>query len=86
VPFALFVVGLALFLVSLVIVVFDFMRTMSNEMFGASTVVAYPLLPISKLPLHYLVALLFEPLLISSQKESNIFHFLILFTITFIFT
>ena len=38
--FALFVVGLALFLVSLVIVVFDFMRTMSNKMFGASTIVA----------------------------------------------
>jgi hypothetical protein len=30
--------------------------------------------------------LLFEPLLISSQKESNIFHFLILFISTLIFT
>jgi len=40
VSFAVFVVGLALFLVSLVIVVFNFMGTMSNEMFGAPTIVA----------------------------------------------
>ena len=37
---ALLMVSLALFLVSPVLVVFDFMGTMSNEMFGAPTIVA----------------------------------------------
>ena len=55
---ALSMVGLVLFLVLLVLVVFDLIWTLGNEMFGAITIVACPLLLVWKLSLHYLVSLL----------------------------
>jgi hypothetical protein len=50
-------VGLVLFLILLVFVVLDLMWIFSIEVFGATTIVACPLLLVWKLSLYYLVAL-----------------------------
>ena len=55
---ALPMVGLVLFLVLLVLVVFDLIWTLGNEVLGATTIVACSLFLVWKLSLHYLVTLL----------------------------
>jgi hypothetical protein len=55
---ALSMVGLHLFLVPLIFVVLGLIWTLGNEVIGATTIVACPLLLIWKLSLYYLVALL----------------------------
>ena len=55
---ALSTVGLVLFLVLLIFVVLDLIWTLGNEVIGATTIVACPLVLVGKLSLHYLVALL----------------------------
>ena len=79
-------VGLVLLLLFLILVLLDLMWALGNEVIGASTIVACPLLLVWKLPLYYLVPLLLQPFVKPPHKESNIIHFLIFVIIMFTLT
>ena len=70
------VLGLVIFLVVLLLLVFlvlvVLIRTIGNEMLRAPTIIAFSLLLVGKSPLHKLVSLSFQPLLVLPHEQSNI--------------
>ena len=83
---SLFVFMLALIVVPLVFVFFLVIGTLSNEVLHAATIVASPLLLVGKPSLHYLIPILFQPLVIAFHEQSHVINLHIISPIIFIFT